>query len=83
VLPVKPAGTPAVEHDPDRDRPQRSHPCADLGHAGTAPTFVVTNFPRPAERRTDGIVHHRHFRRSDARHRSGVAASETNIRPDA
>ena len=78
---VEPAGRPAVEHGPGRNRPQRPHFARPerTGQTRADPEAVTTVRPDRTRRRRHELPPA--VRRSDARHHSGGSATETNIRP--
>jgi hypothetical protein len=81
VAPVEPAGAPAVEHEPGRGDPTSTVTSPALVRHEPAPTGGRHERPRVRARSRRRSCSRRRVRRSDARHRSGVPASETNIRP--
>ena len=79
--PVEPAGRPAVEHGPGRNRPRRPHFTRPerTGCTRADPEAATTVHPDRTRRRRHELPPA--VRRSDARHHSGGSATETNIRP--
>jgi hypothetical protein len=78
---VEPAGRPAVEHGPGRNRPRRPHFARPerTGQTRADPEAVTTVHPDRTRRQRHELSPA--VRRSDARHHSGGSATETNIRP--
>jgi len=79
--PVEPAGRPAVEHGPGRNRPRRPHFIRPerTGCTRADPEAATTVHPDRTRRRRHELPPA--VRGSDARHHSGGSATETNIRP--